>query len=85
MDIVLEVLDTFVGDHVYAALHPSKALGNSFDPESNATAQPPSTWHYEPATAYLHLEPSRAAYLSAWPRDNIYRQGISLFLVTWYV
>lgn len=84
MDIVLEVLDTFVGDHVYAALHPAKSLLSDFDPASNATTEPLSAWRYEPATAYLHLEPSKAAYMSAWSRDNIYRQTLSLFLITWY-
>ena len=61
MVIVLEVLDTFDGDHVYATLYPAKILYIGVDPVSNATAQPLSAWHYEPATAYLHLQPSDAA------------------------
>lgn len=86
MDIVLEVIDTFIGDHIYAKFFPAEVLQNESGPVSNSTdEQPSSTWSYEPATAYLHLEPSKAAYMSAWPRDNIYRQATSLFLTTWCV
>jgi lathosterol oxidase len=83
MDIVLEVLDTYAWDYLYAALYPAKASHGAFEPASNATV-PLTSWEYTPATKYLYLEPSEAAYQSAWPRDNIYRQGISLFLITWY-
>lgn len=86
MDIVLEVIDTFLGDHIYAKLLPAEVLQNEFGPVSNPTDERPSPpWSYEPATAYLHLEPSKAAYMSSWPRDNIYRQAASLFLITWCV
>lgn len=80
MDIVLEVLDTFIGDRIYANLIPAPSLnilGNSTSVKSH------STWSYKPATSYLYLEPSEAAYMSAWSRDNIYRQSISLFMITW--
>ncbi|KAF4816915.1 putative Delta(7)-sterol 5(6)-desaturase [Colletotrichum siamense] len=84
MDIVLEVVDTFVGDKIYASLLPAGAAPYDFPhTAANATAQPLSTWQYKPATHWLHLEPSEAAYMSAWPRDNMYRQFTSLFLVTW--
>lgn len=83
MDVVLEIVDTFIGDYAYAALHPAKSLQGSFDPTSNATVGHLSTWQYEPATKYLYLEPPEAAYMSAWPRDNIYRQSLSLYLITW--
>lgn len=85
MDIVLEVLDTIILDHAYAALHPANLPLSDFNSESNATAEPLPSWRYEPATAYVHLEPSKAAYKSAWSRDNMYRQILSLFLITWYV
>lgn len=85
MDIVLEILDTFVLDSVYAFLLPvSPAQYNHLVAPANRTAaQPFSTWRYKPATAFLTLEPSQDAYMSAWPRDNIFRQAISLFMITW--
>lgn len=85
MDIVLEVFDTVILDHVYATLHPTKPPLSDFNSASNTTAEPLSVWRYEPATAYVHLEPSKAAYMSAWSRDNMYRQILSLFFITWYV
>ncbi|GJC90533.1 putative delta(7)-sterol 5(6)-desaturase [Colletotrichum liriopes] len=84
MDVVLEVVDTFVGDKLYAALLPAHAAPYDFPHHAaNATAQPLSTWQYKPSTHMLYLEPSEAAHLSAWPRDNIFRQFTSLFLITW--
>ena len=41
-------------------------------------------YQYQPATQYLQLEPSEWAYMSAWPRDSIFRQAVSLFFITWY-
>ena len=88
MDIVLEVFDTFIGDHVYSALVPVKPAPYdvAYDGSSNATIpQTFSSWQYEPATHFFTLEPSQAAYTSAWDRDNIFRQAITLFTITWYV
>ncbi|GKT43810.1 putative delta(7)-sterol 5(6)-desaturase [Colletotrichum spaethianum] len=50
MDVVLEVVDTFVGDKLYAALLPAHAAPYDFPhhPSANATAQPLSTWQYKP-------------------------------------
>lgn len=82
MDVVLEIVDTFAGDFLYAALLPAKPVPYDFpDVPANATSQ--FQWSYKPSTAFLDLEPSKYAYMSAWPRDNIYRQAISLFLITW--
>ncbi|KAK1979758.1 fatty acid hydroxylase superfamily protein [Colletotrichum cereale] len=84
MDVVLEVVDTFVGDKLYAALLPAHAASYDFPHHAaNATAQLLSIWHYKPSTYMLYLGPSEAAYMSAWPRDTILRQFTSLFLVTW--
>lgn len=33
----------------------------------------------------MMLEPSPAAYQSAWDRDNIYRQSVSFFAILWFV
>ena len=87
MDVVLEVTDYFVGDYFYAWAHPLKSPPYSYN--ASALSSDPgaveSTWQYEPAAHFMRLEPSEAAYMSAWDRSNIYRQAFSLFMVTWYV
>lgn len=42
-----------------------------------------SGWQWEPSNSYFSLEPSDFAYLSRWDRDNIYRQALSLYIITW--
>lgn len=42
-----------------------------------------SGWQYEPATQYLPIQPSEYAYMSRWDRDNIWRQAVSLYCITW--
>lgn len=86
MDVVLEVLDTFVGDYIYATLYPARPAPYDFpNPPSNDTIgqQVFSAWTYKPSTNYFSLEPSEYAYMSAWPRDNIWRQSLSLYLTVW--
>jgi Delta7-sterol 5-desaturase len=96
MDIVLEIFDTFVLDRVYAAALPASASSTvsqyvkhvataSFSSMREAGTQLPqqSQWQYEPSTQYFSLEPSHWAYESSLPRDNIYRQFFSLFMITW--
>lgn len=87
MDIVLEILDRFAYDHIYAFVLPARSAPYGFSQATatNATGNwPPfSTWTYKPATSFFSIEPSQAAYMSAWPRDNIYRQAISLYATTW--
>ena len=39
---------------------------------------------YHAASQFLQLKPSDFAYMSAWPRDNVWRQTLSLYLITWY-
>src|SRR5271167_1959778 len=89
MDIVLEIIDTFGFDYFYSAILPAgpvpydlsgNGAGNQTLPRSAL-----STWQYKPATQYFSLTPHEAAYSSSWNRDNIYRQGLSLFLITWFV
>lgn len=85
MDIVLELTDTFIGDYMYAFFFPIKPAPYDF-PESaaaNATAQTYSAWTYKPATHFIQIQPSQAAYLSSWPRDDFYRQLITLYFITW--
>ncbi|GFF26618.1 probable C-5 sterol desaturase [Aspergillus udagawae] len=90
MDIVLEVWDTFIGDRVYSALLPvSLSSTVSLPGLTNAANSSLSLFGaskpfvYEPATQLFQLEPSKYAYLSAWPRNNIYRQFLSFFLIVW--
>jgi hypothetical protein len=86
MDIVLEVIDTFVLDYVYAALLPAHPAPYDLLNNGNATSPAAvSTWQFKPASAYFNVSPSEAAYMSAWDRGNIYRQFISLFSITWCV
>lgn len=92
MDVVLEIFDLLIGDRLYAATLPatlttslSPALSTFMEDANNTLALfgDASAYKYQPATTYLYVEPSKYAYLSAWPRDNIYRQAFSLFLITW--
>ena len=85
MDIILELTDTFIADYIYAWAHPARATLYDFPETTNATAQTFSAWTYKPATSYISVQPSEAAYMSAWPRDNLYRQLITLYFIVWYV
>lgn len=42
-----------------------------------------SQWIYTPATSMFSVQPSAAAWGSQWSRDNVYRQAVSLYLITW--
>lgn len=86
MDVVLEVVDTFVGDYLYATFHPARPAPYDYpNPPSNETIaqQVFSSWTYKPSTHWFSLAPSDYAYQSAWPRDNILRQSLSLYLIVW--
>jgi lathosterol oxidase len=91
MDIVLEFWDTFIGDRLYSTLLPASLSASASFPvfvnaanSSLALFGATEPFVYEPATQLIHLEPSKYAYLSAWPRNNMYRQFTSFFLITWY-
>lgn len=73
MDILLDVLDTFVLDRVYAAVLPV-----------HGEALKPSQPYNENVGRYLELAPSEWASLSRWPREFIGRQFLSFFIITWY-
>jgi len=88
MDIVLEVLDTYGLDRLYATLLPASpatvATNALKDAAANATfSGVGSNYQYHPSTGYFQLQPTEWAYMSAWPRDNIWRQTLSLYLITW--
>lgn len=85
MDIVLEIWDTFLADHVFAKVFPAQA--KPFDIidgvlSNHTIAQASLLWQYTPATEYWTLEPPEAAYLTSVPRDNIWRQLASLYTIT---
>lgn len=93
MDIVLELFDTFLFDRLYSTLLPVSSLSNFKQAGQNAVSSTLSSlregatmaphYSYRPASKILSFPPSDWAYRSAWPRDNIYRQATSLFLITW--
>jgi Delta7-sterol 5-desaturase len=86
MDIVLEFADRYAFDHLYAWLLPARPPPYDYpNINANSSSQAVQTWHFKPASAFLSVYPTQAAYMSAWPRDNIIRQYISLALITWYV
>jgi lathosterol oxidase len=92
MDVVLEVADTYLLDRVYATLlpaNPSQYISYKFSNASSTTfpgaaGKPQYNYIYEPASQFISLEPTPWTYSSSWPRDNIIRQGISLFAIVWY-
>ncbi|KAJ4379243.1 c-5 sterol desaturase [Didymella sp. IMI 355093] len=90
MDIILEIADTFIFDYVYSSLLPASriplaanATFSSIREEPTGFALPAATWQYEPATKYFSIQPSQAAYESAWSRDDWRRQLLTLYLITW--
>jgi lathosterol oxidase len=97
MDIVLEIVDTLILDRLYSAMFPaspSEYISQKFNNLTSSTfssvregASPSPQYKYifEPASQIINLEPTHWAYSSSLPRDNIYRQGVSLFLIVWYV
>ncbi len=95
MDIILEVVDTFFLDRVYATLLPASSSQYLLQKVSNvatstfssiregATAAPQYKYIYEPASRLFSFEPTEWAYKSSLPRDDMVRQGISLFAIVW--
>jgi lathosterol oxidase len=91
MDIVLEVFDTLLFDRIYSTLLPaSSTTAYQLALQNNATSTFPTflditqhKWLYQPASSIISLQPTAWAYGSALPRDNIFRQATSLFLITW--
>ncbi len=93
MDIILEIFDTYVADYCYAKVLPvsgasiltqsvKHVASSTFSSLREGATQAPD-YLYRPSTSFFSLEPSQYAYQSAWPRDSIYRQALSLYLITW--
>lgn len=89
MDIVLELTDTFIADYVYAYFTPARPVPYDFpfprNPAVNASTQAFSAWTYKPATKFIQIQPSQAAYMASMTRDDPRRQALTLFFITWYV
>jgi len=62
-----------------------KGLDNSttFGDAAQAADLTRSSWQYEPASQYMSVQPSEYAWMSRWDRDNIWRQTLSLYIITW--
>ncbi|KAF2261190.1 C-5 sterol desaturase [Lojkania enalia] len=88
MDIVLEGLDTYLFDVIYATLLPAQSPivpGNAttYDSLKSPVGFQPRTWEFIPASEYVSFPPGKYAYMSSWARDDWRRQWLSLFLITW--
>ncbi|KAL8674611.1 MAG: hypothetical protein Q9168_000986 [Polycauliona sp. 1 TL-2023] len=90
MDIVLDVFDTFLFDRLYAtALPRSPTAGGSgshmmaTDPTFTFSSMRELPTAGRSLNHFWNLEPSQYAVQSAWPRDDIWRQTLSLYLITW--
>lgn len=91
MDVVLEGLDTYLFDYLYAwalpvqaPVSPNATLSSIRELPTGTPYQPPQ-WEFKPSTSYFQFTPGPAAYQSQWPRDYLWRQAFSLFLITWFV
>ena len=89
MDVVLEVFDTFLFDRLYAVILPGVSLtsGTKQRVRNHASSTFSSVREHPTAiprtNQFFQLEPSQYAYMSQLSRDNIWRQGLSLYLITW--
>ncbi|BCS20266.1 sterol desaturase family protein [Aspergillus puulaauensis] len=70
MDLVLDIVDTFVLDRVYSTLLPSNTTSTNIE-------------YNQSIAQYIDLPPSEWAGKSLLARDNPFRQGITLFILTW--
>lgn len=87
MDILLEVFDTFLFDRFWSIVYPTSTLNYQEHAAKDTTAtfssmrELPTAIHA--STQFFQLAPSRYAFMSQWPRDNIWRQLFTLYLITW--
>jgi lathosterol oxidase len=87
MDLALELLDTYALDWIYSAILPAQPapynLKDGINNSTSADIQSASPWQYKPSSNIISFTPTEAAYASQWTRDNVYRQTLSLFFITW--
>lgn len=87
MDIILEVFDTFLFDRFWATVYPASSFKYTKNVVKDATStfssmrELPTPIHS--STQFFHLAPSQFAYMSEWPRDNVWRQFFTLYLIIW--
>lgn len=79
MDVLLDILDTFVFDRFYASVLP-----DFLATYTNSTLLGTSHLNQN-VRAYYPLEPSPWAEASRLKRDDLLRQSLSLFLLIWFV
>lgn len=89
MDVVLELFDTFLFDRLYASLLPASSIQSARSSVKHAATSTFSSMREIPtahsfASKFIQFEPSQYAYMSALARDDIWRQVLSLYLITWY-
>ncbi|KAJ5183855.1 hypothetical protein N7492_001471 [Penicillium capsulatum] len=77
MDVLLDILDTFVFDRLYALVWP-----DAFATYDNSTVLGTSHLNQN-VRLYYPLEPSPWAEASRFKRDDLVRQSLSLFLLIW--
>jgi len=94
MDVVLELFDTYALDYLYASVLPLTPAQRAWTAIDGIFSEPNATWSsmremstpaydFHPASQFFSVEPSSYAFMSQWPRDNMYRQAVSFFLITW--
>ncbi|PVI07611.1 hypothetical protein DM02DRAFT_512356 [Periconia macrospinosa] len=89
MDVVLEAFDTYLFDPLYATLLPAGSSVLTPNATYSSLREVPtaapyaSAWEYKPASQYVSFTPGKYAYMSQWSRDDMRRQFLSLFLITW--
>ncbi|KAK9471366.1 uncharacterized protein V1510DRAFT_201914 [Dipodascopsis tothii] len=84
MDLVLETCDAFLFDPIYAKLFPLPGAGAVIGTEVTSIAKNISmTFTPENPYEYTFFPAPTTAYLTTITRDNIFRQFVSLFLVTY--
>ncbi|KAJ5836513.1 Fatty acid hydroxylase [Penicillium robsamsonii] len=76
MDIFLDILDTLVLDWCYALVSPDPATISNNDSLATANLN-------RHVRLYYPMQPSKWAEASLWKRDDIARQALSLYLITW--
>ena len=86
MDIVLDLADYLFFDILYAKLFPpiGKQPAVRRTPTFSSAREAPTPIHYQLATQFLKLGRSSFTHSSSLPRDNVYRQALSLYLITWF-
>lgn len=87
MDIILELLDEYVLDDLYAKLLPPSPLPSPSPPSTRSAWLPLTSLPFpisssdiSPTNETLHA--SSSILTSAWPRDHLFRQILSLSVVT---